>query len=205
MVPANQHSLADALQSLLRGEIPLLSQDIDGRLQADGPLPRALLCGSFNPFHRGHHALAEVAARRLAVPVEFELGVVNADKPPLAVADVRQRLRQFVGTAPIWLTRTPTFAAKARLFPGVTFVVGVDTAERIISPRFYGDSVEHMLAALADVRAAGSRFLVAGRTDSTAQFIASESLILPESFRDLFNLIPESEFRFDVSSTQLRG
>ena len=51
-----------------------------------------------------------------------------------------------------------TFAEKAQLFPGVVFVVGVDTAERIVQPRFYGDSEERMLQALEQIRQSGCRF-----------------------------------------------
>jgi hypothetical protein len=192
------------LSALHRGDIHLLCHDGHGCICADAALPRAVLCGSFNPLHAGHRRLAEVAARRLGVPVEFEIGLLNADKRPLTVGELDQRLRQFVGLAPVWLTRMPTFAAKARLFPGVTFVVGADTAERIVAPRFYGGSADEMLAALNGVRAAGCRFLVAGRVDRIGQFVTADSLDVTPSIRDLFDCIPECDFRLDVSSTRLR-
>src|SRR5918911_1609466 len=71
------------LAAFQRGEVSHVCQEADGRLRADGPPPPALLCGSFNPLHAGHLKLAEVARIRLGVPVAFELGAVNADKPPL--------------------------------------------------------------------------------------------------------------------------
>ena len=61
------------------------------------------------------------------------------------------------------LTGAPTFHRKARLFPGTAFVIGWDTAVRLVDPRYYGDSEDAMLGALADMWSRGCRFLVAGR------------------------------------------
>jgi hypothetical protein len=192
------------LAALVRGEISRLCQEPDGRLTVDAGLPSALLSGSFNPLHDGHRRLAEAAARRVGAPVAFELAVINADKPPLDGTDLTRRGSQFVGLAPVWLTNAPTFAAKARLFPGTIFVVGADTAERIIAVRFYANSTEYMRAAFTDIRTAGCRFLVAGRKNSAGRFVAAESLALPAEHRDLFDLLPEAAFRHDLSSSQLR-
>jgi hypothetical protein len=194
----------DLLASFLRGESAFIFQAVDGQLRCDGPLPAALLCGSFNPLHEGHRQLAAVAAQRLGVPVEFEMTINNADKPPLAGDEVARRLTQFVGVAPIWATRVATFAEKARLFTGVTFVVGADTAERIVSPRFYRDSVDEMNSSLAGIRTVGGRFLVAGRRNANGRFIAADAITIPPPFRDLFDALSESDFRHDLSSTALR-
>jgi hypothetical protein len=194
----------DLLAAVHRGDLPTLHQDVDGRLRADARPPSALLCGSFHPLHVGHRQLAAVAASRLSLHLHFEIGLLNADKPALTVEELRRRLEQFVGVGPVWITRTPTFAAKARLFPGVTFVVGADTAERILSPRFYGGSMDAMLAALADIRTAGCQFLVAGRAGRTGAFVPADGVDVPAEFRDLFVPIPEAAFRIDLSSTQIR-
>ena len=193
------------LAALFRGEISHLCQERDGRFCADADRPAALLCGSFNPLHDGHRGLADVAARILGVPTAFELSVVNADKPRLHPAELTKRLGQFVGLAPLWLTRAPTFAEKARLFPGATFVVGADTAERVVAARFYGGSAEVKHASFCGIRAADCRFLVAGRRNGVGQFIASDSVELPAEHGDLFQLNPESAFRHDLSSSDLRG
>ena len=95
-------------------------------------------------------AICAMVARTVSeIWIAFELGAVNADKPAFDAAEARRRLRQFVWLAPVWLTRLPTFAAKARQFPGCIFVVGADTAERIVQPRFYGGSEAAMAEALA--------------------------------------------------------
>jgi hypothetical protein len=144
-----------------------------------------------------------VAARITGKPVAFEMSVTNVDKPPLTAEEIRHRLRQFAWQAPVWLTRAPTFAEKAALFPGVWFVVGADTAARIIAPRYYGDEAK-MLAALERIRGLGCRFLVGGRADVAGKFIGVDELGIPSPLRDLFDGIPENAFRFDLSSTYLR-
>jgi hypothetical protein len=141
----------------------------------------------------------------LGGPVAFELSVVNVDKPPLAAEEVRRRLAQFRGEATVELTRAPTFHDKARLFPGVTFVVGIDTAERILHPRYYGGDEAGTRAALDEIARAGSRFLVAGRVDTRGRFMTLAALDVPAPFAPLFAEIPEHRFRHDVSSTALRG
>jgi hypothetical protein len=203
-VRTETHPAGGALAALSDGRVAALCAEVDGRLRVDAPRPAVLLPGSFNPVHAGHWSLAAVAARLVGAPTAFELAVVNADKPPLAGEEVRRRMVQFAWRAPLWLTRAPTFADKARLFPGAVFVVGADTAERIVQPRFYGHSEARLAEALALLRDRGCRFLVAGRMNQDGSFVCLEDLQVPAAYRDLFTAIPASAFRVDLSSTQLR-
>jgi hypothetical protein len=193
------------LAALLAGRLAALWVGPDGRMRPDGPAPALLVSGSFNPLHEGHCGLAAAAERLVGAPAAFELSVSNADKPPLADEEVRRRLGQLAWRAPVWLTRAPTFAEKAALFPGCVFVVGVDTAERIVQPRFYGESAERLAEALRQIRACGCRFLVAGRASKEGRFVELAELELPEEHAELFAAIPQDIFRVDISSTQLRG
>lgn len=166
------------------------------------PLPAGVLCGAFNPLHYGHEQLRAAAESQLGAPVAFEISIANVDKPPLDYLTLSRRCAQFVDH-PAALTVAPTFAEKAAALPGMTFVVGVDTAERIIQARYYGDSDPAMGAALAAIRAHGCRFLVAGRKIGD-RFRTLADLSVPADFADLFAEIPATAFRADVSSTELR-
>jgi hypothetical protein len=156
-------------------------------------------------LHDGHLRLASVAAEIEQTEPVFELTTVNADKPPLSADEVQSRLSQFVGQGAIWVTRARTFTEKADLFPSTVFVIGADTAQRIVQPRFYDNSPAQMARSLDRFRARGCRFLVAGRVNSEGRFIGLDDLLIPPAFRNLFVGIPETRFRLDLSSTQLRA
>ncbi len=161
-----------------------------------------LLPGSFNPVHAGHWELAAAAAKLLDRPIVFELSVANVDKPELSLDEVQRRIAPFVGRAGVWITRAPRFTHKAELFPGATFIVGADTALRLMQPRYYDDDEAKLLGALESLR--GCRFLVAARADASGQLLTLADLSIPDAYRDLFTDIPAEVFRCDVSSAQLR-
>ena len=181
----------------------ILAHIMGGMLAPNHPAPRALLPGSFNPLHPGHVALARAAAARLGVPVAFELSVCNVDKPDLDAAEVDRRAAQFAGVGPIWVTRAAAFAEKAELFPGTAFVVGYDTAARLVDCRYYGDDAGVRDAALARLAARGCRVVVGGRLDAGGAFRTWGAAAGP--FPELFVALAEADFRADVSSTALRG
>ena len=192
------------IRRLLSGDVSWVTVHPDGRMAADADPPAALLPGSFNPLHEGHTALADAAATALGVPVAYELAVVNVDKPPLTFDEISRRAAQFKGSGTLVLTAAETFQKKAKLFPGCGFAIGWDTATRLIEPRYYDNSEPAMLTALAEMWAAGCRFAVAGRTDNAGNFQTLANVNLPAGFHPLFTNIPETNFRADVSSTELR-
>jgi hypothetical protein len=198
-----REALPDPLAQLLGGAAQSVTAAPDGTLMLDQPPAGAILSGSFNPLHAGHERLAEAAAAALGMPVTFELPIVNADKPPLSYAEIERRLAQFRWRYTAVLTRTPLFRDKVALFPGSVFVVGYDTAVRLIEPHYYGGAAERD-AALAAIRAAGCRFLVAGRLlDGVYRTLAD--IGVPADARDLFSALPESAFRVDLSSSEIRA
>ena len=154
-------------------------------------------------MHQGHRSLAKAASDLAGTPVAYELSVANVDKPPLEESEVRRRVAQFGGEGSIILTHVPVFYEKADLLPGCTFVIGVDTAVRLFDPRYYDDSMSRMLLALQRLEMHDCRFLVAGRIDDGV-FRTLSDVVVPWGFEHMFTPIPESAFRSDISSTELR-
>ncbi len=190
------------LADLLKGRISSLTITADGNILADAPPQGALLSGSFNPLHWGHVALAQAAADHLDLPVAFELPVINADKGTLTAAEVQRRALQFYGKHTLILSRAPRFLDKAALYPGWVFVLGYDTAVRLLDPRYYAGSAG-LATALSGLHDAGCRFLVAGRV-LDGRFATLADLSIPAAFVPLFADLPEAVFRADISSTELR-
>ena len=135
----------------------------------------------------------------------FEISVTNVDKPPLAGKTVRHRLAQFAWKSPVELTRAPTFVEKSRLFPRTTFVIGADTAERLVAPKYYGDDEVRMHVALEEIANSGGSFLVAVRSDAAGRVRALSDISVPRRYTDLFTEIPEHRFRHDTSSSEVRA
>jgi nicotinic acid mononucleotide adenylyltransferase len=184
-----------------------------------------LFSGSFNPLHEGHERLAAAVLAQQspssssspAPTLIFELAIQNVDKPPLDTVTIQQRLQQFTTAAatsslggrgcpwPIAITCAPLFLQKARLFPGVCFVIGADTAVRLVKPQYYNNSRGEMLVALAELKHLNCSFVVSGRIVGAAFVSASDALAdfdLPASLLDLFRPI---DFRHDLSSTDIRS
>ena len=152
--------IAEVWDALVSGEIDATRIGQPARAGSNARLSRrCLLPGSFNPIHEGHRRMRAAAEARLGA-VAYELAIVNPDKPPLSPKEATARLARFTATEVVWLTRAPTFAQKARIFPGVTFAVGVDTIVRIVEPRYYGgpEGLATALSVLGECR-----FLVFGR------------------------------------------
>jgi hypothetical protein len=195
----------DAIDQLLAGEIDRVTAQPDGQMMLSAPRPLMLLPGSFNPLHEGHVLLARVAEELRQQRLAFEISVTNVDKPPLAGKTVRCRLAQFAWKSPVELTRAPTFVDKSRLFPRTTFVIGADTAERLVAPRYYGDDEARMYVALEEIANSGGSFLVAVRIDAAGRVRALNDIPVPRRYADLFTEIPEHRFRFDTSSSEIRA
>lgn len=191
------------IRAVWTGSAPFVWSQPDGKLSKKLPQrPTGLLSGAFNPLHHGHERLARAAEKKLKGEVAFEMPIVNADKPRLDYLSIEARRMQFK-RRPLALTSAPLFVDKARLFPQTTFVVGFDTAERLLDARFFDGSEERLLASFDEIRDLGCRFLVAGRLTPDG-FETLSHLPVPSGLRDLFTGLTEAEFRDDVSSTELR-
>lgn len=186
--------MKDALDRLVEGELPYILVGCD-----DFPDRTILLPGSFNPLHCGHEGLLLAAEKASGREGMFELSVTNVDKSPLSLIEVERRLLQMKGIYSVVLTCAPTFAEKAELFPGAWFVLGYDTAIRLLSPDYHND----IPGMLARFRALETRFVVSGRLFA-GEYRVLGDLGIPAGFEELFIPIPEECFREDISSTEVR-
>jgi hypothetical protein len=192
------------------GDPPVnLVQFDGGRWRIDAVSTTALLPGSFNPLHHGHRALLE-AARAMLGPsacIGYELAVTNVDKPSLDAKTIRQRAQQFSSQkAPLVISRAPMFVDKATMLPNHVFIVGHDTATRLVDPRYYG-GYSNMMKALVSISQRGCSFLVGGRRaePTSGPFLTLDNVDIPTGFESMFVQIPERLFREDVSSTMIRN
>src|SRR6266436_1433386 len=126
-------------------------------------LPVAVLDSSFNPPTLAHRALASLPAASSPTGARLLLlSVRNADKVPHpGDASPVQRVEMMVHlahevNAAVGLVDAPAFVHKAEILRAalpagarLTFVQGIDTLERFLAPRYYGDgSITAMHAAL---------------------------------------------------------
>lgn len=164
---------------------------------------RLLFPGAFNPLHAGHRAMADLAEGRLGRPVEFEISLLNVDKPPLAIDELVRRCEQFTPEQSLWLTSAPRFSQKADSFAGATFIVGLDTIARLCDPRYYDGDAAATMRAIEHIAARGCRFLVFGRATPRG-FQTLSQLALPAALAAICEEVSAADFRHDVSSTELR-
>jgi hypothetical protein len=190
----------DAIGQLLIGQYAIVEYT-QSAYQARSISNATILSGSFNPLHDGHRALLHTAMSVTGKPGYFELSVINVDKPTIPYNVVRQRAVQF-STPSLILTRAPRFIDKAQLMPGSTFVLGYDTAVRLLDRKYYvNGNIDDMFDQIAHT---GCSFLVAGRRMEGEPFQLFDVQSVPAHWRFLFETLDESTFRYDISSSQIR-
>ena len=191
-----------------------------GKMMINVPIHKlpniVMVPGSFNPLHDGHKFLLE-EGKKLANGI-YELCVFNVDKPPLDKREIMRRLTQF--DCPIILTNTPTFVEKTKMFPGVSYSIGIDTALRLIDPIYSNDNSTVMIKNLMKMGFASTEFFIASRTLSACnlgdrfglnQILDPTDLVTLPLIMDKINPLIREMFKEivdnvhkDVSSSALR-
>ena len=143
--------------------------------------------------------IAQDVAKR---PIDYELSVVNVDKPALDYLEIQSRAAQFAGRS-LWLTRAATFVEKLDIFPEGTFVMGADTFTRLADPHYYGGSAEAADRAVQRIARQSRGLIVFGRERDG---VFEEPLCgdMPPPLREVTHCVSEQKFRMDISSTSLR-
>ena len=203
-VSVDETEFPSDLDSLVNGHISSITYMGSNLVGLDKSFKGGILSGSFNPMHQGHIELSKLASDMLGVPVAFEISATNVDKPPLQANEIEKRLSQFERSETVILTCAPLFGEKSSIFQNSTFIIGNDTALRLVDPKYYDNDVQNMYTSLQKVKDNKCDFLVAGRLQNS-EFKTISDMAIPEAFISLFQGIPESQFRMDLSSTELRS
>lgn len=106
------------------------------------------------------------------------------------------------------LTREALLADKADVLPGNSFVLGYDTAARVLDQKYYGGDM-NLYRALDRIRNLECSFIVVGRVSAPevgeGKFLTLADLRIPDGYNDLFVGLGEDDFRVDLSSSQIRA
>ncbi|KAL0252211.1 hypothetical protein GEMRC1_001423 [Eukaryota sp. GEM-RC1] len=196
------------------------------------PSEFALFCGSFNPLHLGHVMLIDRLQSTVKIPCFAELTAVNADKGVIDDDVLKTRLEQFSRESlatmfnneksnenlnfdefdalfpGVFVNVFPTFEQKTKFILSIkkdwkpVFVVGYDTAIRIVNSKYY-DSFEKMQEMIDWFVSLSAKFFVAGRLvhGLFKKWSDDDVSHLPNACKLFLSL---DDFRFDLSSSELR-
>lgn len=161
-----------------------------------------VLPGSFHPLHFGHLEMARVGRRVMGREPVYEISLNNVAKVAPSPEDIAKRIWQFRGLADVIVSPdTPRFVQKIERY-GTDFVIGLDTAVRILDPIFLpaGMSMEQLIAFLRSTKTKAytiERDMTKGDPDKEEEDPAAPLLPYP----DIFRLLPPVG---QISSTELR-
>tara|TARA_A100001037_G_C15042453_1_gene586151 strand:+ start:74 stop:691 length:618 start_codon:yes stop_codon:yes gene_type:complete len=202
-------NLIDRLYEEQIGAIVIGPDGVSTESVPDQPL---VLAGSFNPLHDGHLAMLDAAQQMVNRQAYFEISIENVDKPRLAKSELQKRAAQISKTGgSLIVTNAQRFTEKSSLIPGAIFVIGMDTYIRLMDGRYYLDHVAGDHSAVENsldlIYENGCRFIVAGRVDDRNQFTILHDIDfeVPKRFKDMFTELTETQFRSDLSSTEIRN
>ena len=163
---------------------------------------RIIFSGSFDPCHKSHVEMARIASRKHGLPVDFEISLINVDKPPIDYISLEDRIASIKACydpdlmGDIFVTNTPLFVEKATLFPDSTFIVGADTVKRLFDPSYYRPQ-DNLYSLLEHFREKAVDFLVFTRKGTKIE--------IPEKAKPIMTIVPEDEYSDDgISSTLIR-
>ena len=202
----------NSIDRLYAEEIGGLLISSDGSASENLPTHPLVLAGSFNPLHDGHRSMLNAASEIVSRSAYYEISIVNVDKPVLPREELEKRTAQMTSDgSSLIVTSAPRFTEKSSILPGATFVIGFDTYIRLMDKRYYPDHLAGSVSAVENsldlIHENGCSFVVAGRVDDHDQFrgMTDVQVEIPARFRSMFTELNESQFRSDLSSTEIRN
>lgn len=163
------------------------------------------LPASLNPIHDGHRELARTAESVCVGALndggcKYLISTLSPHKGEMTLqemlfkAGMLRAEKTFRGFE--FTKDEPLFLDKARKRPGSVFIIGADTMERLLDPKWGPNPIE-LLKELKELK---TTFLVMGRV-MDGIFKTANDIIVPDGYEDLY--VP-MEGRVDISSTEIR-
>ena len=187
-------------ENLIKNKIECIIQLKSGDLSEKLITNALVLPGSFNPLHQGHINLLNLAEKKFQQRGFFEISLSNVDKNLISYEEVRFRLNQFIKLRDVIISNKATFIEKSSIYKNCKFVIGYDTAERVLDNYYYKDNIKKGLSLINKYKCS---FIVAGRKLGK-NFNTVKQLNIPKENLNMFQGLTEKDFRSDISSTQLR-
>lgn len=199
-----------SIDRLYAEEIPALVIAPDGAVSESLPESPLVLAGSFDPLHDGHREMLAVASELTGKVGYLEISIRNVDKPLLPRQELDRRAAIIASNGlSLIVTSAPRFTEKSSVLPGSSFLIGFDTFVRLLDEKYYPDHVAGAASAVENslnlIEENRCQFVIAGRTDEQRTFKELTVVEIPQRYRKMFIGLSESQFRFDISSTELRN
>jgi nicotinamide mononucleotide (NMN) deamidase PncC len=163
----------------------------------------ALMPGAFNPPHQGHFGIAHQMFVSYGKQVIFEITAEPPHKEALTVQQLLQRAKLLQGHDRVFTQALPLYLDKARAFPGMPLVLGVDAMQRMLDPK-WGLNAQYMLEELKQLN---THLYVNGRIIK-GELVIREDIEknLPSFQADMFHWISHTiRGHWDYSSTAIRN
>mgnify|MGYP003971356623 CR=1 FL=1 len=156
--------------ALSQSIIPLLENTTNAVYPFTDTPPEVIFSGSWDPLTQEHMYVASIAEVFCNSKVYFEVSMDTIRGPSLDLLDAERLIQQFDNMYFV-ITKAPTFLEKAKIFPNVTFVVGIDTWLKVIDPKYYAFPLDELINRFNQY---GSKFLVFGRQEGERWLTMSE-------------------------------